>query len=460
MKDLTTGSPIKKIILFTIPLLIGNLFQQMYNVADTLIVGRTISVHALAAVGATDSLFALIIGFAQGMTAGLTIVTAQHYGAHDYKGVKKSFAVNLIICLVVSVVLTVFGVIFTRPILVLMKTPADIIDDAQNFIVVCFWGITATVLYNLFNNTMRALGNSRVPLFFLALACVINIVFDFIFIINFQLGVAGAGLASVVAQGLSAVFCIIYIRRHVPVLVLSRKAFSYDPEQIRKHLQIGLPMGFQTSVISIGTVILQIMLNMLGSEAVAAYTAAGRIDFLATQLALSFGITMATFAAQNFGARRYDRIRKGVSQTIWLSCVLSMITGALIIFFGVPLCHLFVGDQQPAVTRLAQTYFLYNSSMYALLALMLIIRYTLQGLGRSLAPTLAGFIELLMRSAAGIILIKAWGFTGASLANPLAWLGGLLILIAPYMKIRRSLKTSEEVHAASYRTVLRSEHRP
>lgn len=444
MWDLTTGSPIKKIIIFTIPLFIGNLFQQLYNVADTLIVGRTISVHALAAVGATDSLFALVIGFAQGMTAGLTIITAQRYGAHDYKGVKKSFAVNLLISLAVSVLLTVLGVIFTRPILVLMRTPADIIDDAQKFIVVCFWGITATVLYNLFNNTLRALGDSRVPLIFLALACVVNILFDFIFIIYCRLGVAGAGLASVVAQGFSAVLCLIYIKRYVPILVLSRRAFSYNRGQISQHLQLGLPMGFQTSVISIGAVIVQIMLNTLGSDAVAAYTAAGRIDFLATQLTLSFGITMATFAAQNFGARRYDRIRKGVRQTMGFSCALSVLMGALMILFGVPLCRLFVGARQPVVTQLAQIYFLCNSSMYTLLSLLFIIRYTLQGLGRSLAPTLAGFVELLMRSVAGIFLVREWGFTGASMANPLAWLGALLVLIGPYIKMNRVLKASGE----------------
>ncbi|MCO7175182.1 MATE family efflux transporter [Sporolactobacillus kofuensis] len=456
MYDLTKGSPIKQIILFTIPLLIGNLFQQLYNVADTLIVGRTISVHALAAVGATDSLFALIIGFAQGMTAGLTIVTAQRFGARDEQGVKQSFAINIIISVVVSLFLTVLGVAFARPLLNLMETPADIIDDAQKFIVACFWGILATILYNLFNNTLRALGNSRTPLFFLALACVVNILLDFIFIINFHMGVEGAGLASVVAQGFSGILCLIYIKRYVPILVLSKKHFSFPITKLKQHLQLGLPMGFQTSVISIGAVIVQIMLNTLGSDAVAAYTAAGRIDFLATQLTLSFGMTMATFSAQNFGAGHYDRIRSGVKQTVVFSGLISVIMGALIIIFGIPLCHLFVGEQQPVVTQLAQTYFYYNSSMYFLLALLFVIRYTLQGLGFSLAPTLAGFMELVMRLFAGMILIRQFGFAGASMANPLAWLGALIILIFPYIKVMKRLNKTytDENHSMrmAYRT--------
>ncbi|TGA96941.1 MATE family efflux transporter [Sporolactobacillus shoreae] len=443
MWDLTEGSPIKKIIMFTIPLLIGNLFQQLYNISDTIIVGRTISIRALAAVGATDSLFALIIGFAQGMTAGLTILTAQRHGARDYKGVKRSFAVNILISVAVSLILTSIGVLFARPILTVMQTPRDIIDDAQKFIVVCFWGIGVTVLYNLFNNTLRALGNSRTPLFFLALACVVNIILDFIFILFFHMGVSGAGLASVIAQGLSAIWCLVFIKHYVPELVLYRKNFSKVLHEVKQHLKLGLPMGFQTSIISIGAVIVQIMLNTLGSGAVAAYTTAGRIDFLATQLSLSFGITMATYAAQNLGAGHYARIHKGVRQAMGLSCSLSIVMGTLIIVFAVPLCHFFVGNQQPAVTHMVQVYFLCNSTMYCLLSILLIMRYTLQGLGRSLIPTLSSSVELLMRSFSVIFLIKLWGFAGASLANPLAWLGALLMLIGSYGTVVHKLKTLE-----------------
>ncbi|MCO7124344.1 MATE family efflux transporter [Sporolactobacillus shoreicorticis] len=451
MWDLTKGSPIKKIIMFTIPLLIGNLFQQLYNVADTIIVGRTISIRALAAVGATDSLFALIIGFAQGMTAGLTILTARRHGADDYSGVKRSFAVNIIISTIVSLILTLIGVLFARPILVLMQTPYDIIDDAQKFIVACFWGISVTVLYNLFNNALRSLGNSRAPLIFLALACVVNIVFDFIFILFFHMGVAGAGYASVAAQGLSALWCLHFIKRFVPELTLSRSDFAHLFREVKPHLQLGLPMGFQTSIISIGAIIVQVMLNTLGSNAVAAYTTAGRIDFLATQISLSFGITMATYAAQNLGARQYARIRKGVHQAMALSCVLSVVIGVLIITFAIPLCYLFVGGEQPGIVHLAQIYFLCNSTMYALLSLLLIIRYTLQGLGHSFLPTLSGLIELFMRSFAVTFLIKFWGFAGASLANPLAWCGGLLILIGSYISVSRKLKAREASQPA-YKT--------
>ncbi|WP_010632098.1 MATE family efflux transporter [Sporolactobacillus vineae] len=445
MWDLTTGSPIKRIIMFTIPLLIGNLFQQLYNISDTIIVGRTISVQALAAVGATDSLFALIIGFAQGMTAGLTVITAQRYGARDHLGVKRSFAVNILISISVSLILTVIGVLFARPILEIMQTPPDIIDDAQRFIVVCFWGISVTVLYNLFNNTLRALGNSRPPLFFLAAACVLNIIFDFIFILFFHMGVAGAGLASVIAQGLAAVWCLSFIKRHVPELVLFRKHFrNVFSQEGGQHLRLGIPMGFQTSIISVGAVIVQIMLNTLGSDAVAAYTTAGRIDFLATQVSLSFGITMSTYAAQNLGAGKYGRIRKGVRQATGLSCSLSIVMGTLIIIFAVPLCYLFVGSQKPSVIHMAQIYFLCNSTMYSVLSILLITRYTLQGLGHSFVPTLSGIVELFMRSFSVIFLIRIWGFTGASLANPLAWTGALMIVAGAYITEMRRLESLEK----------------
>ncbi|WP_436667870.1 MATE family efflux transporter [Latilactobacillus sakei] len=440
MHDLTKGNPLKLIIMFTGPLLIGNIFQQLYSVIDTLIVGRTIGVNALAAVGSTGGLNMLIIGFCTGTTAGLSIMTAQRYGAQDYKGVKRSFATSIVISAVITLILTVISVIFARHILIIMKTPASIIVDAQKFITIIFAGIFASMAFNLLSNIIRALGDSRTPLFFLVIGVIVNILFDFIFILGLHMGVEGAGYATVSAQIIAAILCLVYIYRRIPILVLRRKDFKITKKDITDHLKVGLPMGFQSSIIAIGSIVLQIMLNTLGASAVAAYTAAGKIDQLATQVGNSFGIALATYAAQNYGAREYGRISKGVRQTLTVSIIFSLVMGALIIIFGRPLVNLFIGDQQPQVTALAQIYFRFNSSSYFILAILFAIRYTLQGLGQSFIPTLAGIAELFMRIFAGIILVRMLGFTGASMANPLAWIGSCLVLLSSYFKTMQQLK--------------------
>ncbi len=244
MRDLTKGSPAKLILLFTVPLLIGNVFQQFYNMVDMIIVGQTLGKNSLAAVGATGGLTFLIIGFAQGLTAGLAIITAQRYGAKDFRGLKKSFATSVMISVIVTVILTVLSLVFIRPMLQLMQTPADIIDEAQTFIVIILWGIFAAVSFNLLSNVIRALGDSRTPLLFLIVAVIINVVLDLIFIINFGMGVEGAAIATVIAQIASSLLCIVYIKKKIPMLQLRKKDFSFDKQEIRTHLNVALPNGF------------------------------------------------------------------------------------------------------------------------------------------------------------------------------------------------------------------------
>ncbi|KRK34195.1 MATE family efflux transporter [Loigolactobacillus bifermentans] len=443
LHSLTTGSPIKRVVLFTIPLLIGNLFQQLYSFMDALIVGRTIGKNALAAVGATGSINFLIIGFAQGITTGLSVLTAQAYGARDERGVRKSFGTSVWISLGLTVVLTVVSVAMTRPLLTLMQTPPAIIDQSVAFVRVIFIGVAAAMAFNLLSNMMRALGDSRTPLFFLIIATILNIILELIFILVFHWGVAGAGWATVTAQFCSAILCWLYIKRHIPMLVLRRQDMGLDWAAIRRHINVGLPMGFSMSIIAIGAVILQVMLNTLGTNAVAAYTAAGRIDQLATLPASSFGLAMATFAAQNLGARQFGRIRKGVHQTLVLNVTVSAILGLLIITFGQPLVNLFLGPKQPAVTALAQTYFHFNASMYWLLAILFTMRNLLQGLGKTMVPTVAGLFELLMRAFAGLVLVTHFGFAGASMANPLAWLGSVFVLINVYFHTMKQIRQRE-----------------
>ncbi|EZP94476.1 MATE family efflux transporter, partial [Enterococcus faecium] len=414
MRDLTKGSPAKLILMFTVPLLIGNVFQQFYNMIDMIIVGQTLGKNALAAVGATGSLTFLIIGFAQGLTAGLAIITAQRYGAKDYRGLKKSFAASVVISLVVTVILTVLSLLFIRPMLQLMQTPPEILDQAQTFISIILLGIFASVSFNLLSNVIRALGDSRTPLFFLIIAVIINVVLDLIFIIYFGMGVEGAAIATVIAQVSSSVLCLVYIKKKMPLLQLRKKDFKFEKEEFAVHLNAALPMAFQSSIIAVGAIVLQAALNSLGTDVVAAQAAAGRIDQFANQPMMSFGIAMATFTAQNYGAKEYGRILQGVRQTLLMSVGFSLLAGAIVIFFGHFFVQLFVSPSETRVFELAQTYFNINGSLYWILAVLFILRYTLQGLGQSKIPTIAGMMELLMRSFAAIVLTGMWGYPGAA----------------------------------------------
>lgn len=431
-KKMTEGSPAKLIVMFTIPLLIGNIFQQLYSMVDTLIVGRTLGVHALAAVGCTGSISFLILGFAMGVSAGLAIITAQRFGAKDEAGVRRSVATGAWISLGVTAVLTVLSVPLARKILELMRTPPEIIDSAYDYIVVIFWGIIASMLFNFLSNIIRALGDSRTPLLFLIIACILNIILDFALILIAKMGVAGAAWATIIAQMASAVMCLWYIKKKLPILHLTKDDWRVSGWDIGQHLKVSMPMGFQMSIIAIGAVVLQFVLNGLGSVAVAAFSAAQRIDQIAAQPMNSFGTTMATYGAQNYGAGRIDRIKKGVFQCCLISVGFSIVMGLVNIFAGYQLAGLFVGSGETGVQSMAQTYLQINGAMYFVLALLFIFRFTLQGLGKGFMPTVAGIMELVMRTFAAIFLTTSIGFAGACWASPLAWIGACIPLAAAY----------------------------
>ena len=445
MIDLTNGRPIKVIFLYTIPLLLGNFFQQFYSFIDTLIVGKTISVNALASVGATGGLTALVIGFAQGMTSGLTILTARKYGANDEAGVRQSFASGIIISLFIIVVFTAIALLVAYPLLVAMQTPKVLLHDSFIFLEIIFAGIFSFVGFDFLGNTMRALGDSRVPLFFLIVSTVLNILLELVFILYLKMGVAGAGLATVVAQTITFVILYFYIRKHIPYLILTREDFKIDMDEIKELLKVSLPMGFQSSIIAIGSIILQFMLNTLGANAVAAYTVAGRVEQIATLPAFSFGLALVNFTAQNMGAKKFDRILKGVKDGILVSVISSLIIGIFLIFFGQSISHLFMNGSETKVLNLIQIYYYFNGSTYFILSILFIVRYTLQGLGNQKAPTIAGIAELLMRVFAGVVLIRLFGFYGAAMANPLAWTGSVLVLVSTWNIEIKKLKNMKNL---------------
>ena len=427
-RSMTEGSIVRLLLLFTLPLLVGNIFQQFYSMADTFIVGRTIGVDALAAVGSTGSISFLLIGFAQGFTSGLSIRVAQRFGAGDDEGVRRGIATGFLLCIAGTVVFTALSCAAARPVLTAMNTPAEIIEDAYRYLIVIFAGLGSTFLFNYVSNISRALGDSRTPLIFLVVACILNIFLDYFLILNVEMGVEGAAYATVIAQVLSGVGCLAYMLRRFPQMRLCREDWRVSGEAVRHALLLSLPMGFQMSVIAIGQIAVQFALNGLGSTYVAAFTASQKIDTMAIQPALSFGIAISTFAAQNYGAGKIRRIREGILKCSAMSMLFSIVIGAGIILFGKDLVAVFVGAGETQVIDLARTYLLINGSLYAVLALMVSLRSALQGLGQGAITTFGGFMELAMRTGVSLLFTPGIGFLAVCIASPLAWVGALIPL--------------------------------
>jgi len=440
IKNLTVGSPVIVILTFTIPLFIGNLFQQSYNIADTIIVGRLIGIDALAAVGSTGSLNFLILGFISGFGLGAAVITSQRFGAGDMEGVKKSFAATIIISIGISIIMTTLSALSARPLLEFLKTPPEIIDNAHSYIVVIFLGIPTAMLFNLFAHVMRAVGDSRTPLIFLTIACCLNIILDLVFILVFRTGLGGVALATVIAQLVSGLLCIPVILKKMPMLKISLKDLRFDYEEIKKHLKLALPVGFQMSIIAIGTIMVAYALNQLGTLAVAAYAAASKIDILAYMILFSFGGAMTTFSAQNYGARKFDRIQKGIAHISVIACSYCVIIALVFIFSGYFFPSLFLGWESLETLSMARSYLIISSSFYIFLALLFIIRQALIGLGDSVTPTIAGLMELIMRIFAAIFLGRMFNFTGICFANPLAWIGAFIPLIIAFVIRMKKLK--------------------
>ena len=443
-KDMTEGSPARLILFFTLPLIAGNIMQQLYAFIDTLLVGRFLGLEALAAVGCTGSLMFLLLGFVIGMTSGLAIYTGQRYGAKDATGVRESAAACIALSFVIAVFLSIVGFFACRPLLELMHTPEELLDNATGFFsIICGGAIFATSAL-MAANILRSLGDSKMPTFILGCGIAINIALELLFLLVFGWGVPGAALATVVSWAIATGVFLLYIARRVPELHVRREDWRLSWSFLRAHLAIGLPMGFQATIIAFGAVILQVALNGLGAASVAAYAAAQKVDTIAMMPMMSFGAAMAAYTAQNYGAGKFSRIRTGVRACCRMSVGFSLLAGALVIAAGPYFMTLFVGPEEVEAIRLGQTYFLVNGLTYWILSMLFIFRYTLQGLGQSIVPTVAGVMELIMRATAGLFLVEAMGFLGACLGNPMAWLGSCVPLaIAYFITIRRLPKEAQ-----------------
>ena len=440
-KDMTNGNPIKLILTFSIPLLIGNVFQQFYNMADTIIVGRYLGVDALAAVGSTGSMTFLVNGFVIGLTSGFAVLVAQRFGASDEEGVKKAFASSLILSTIMTILVTFISMIAAKPLLEIMNTPKNIINDALKYIIIIYGGNIAIIFYNMLASILRSLGDSKTPLYFLIIASILNVILDLIFILNFSMGVAGAAYATVISQFVSAILCALYIIKKFPILKLKKKHFKLKKKYVYKQLKIGLPMALQFSITAAGVMVLQSALNNFGSKIIAAYTAASKVQQLVTQPCVTFGVTMATYAGQNLGAGKIDRIKSGVKKCVILSLIVSISSTIIVYLFGVQFTKLFITSDNIESLNYAKHYLNVVSLFYIPLGLIFIFRNTLQGIGESFVPMMAGFAEMIARTIVAFSLPKFIDFTGIALADPVAWIAAAVpLVITYYRKINIVLK--------------------
>ena len=435
--DMTSGSPLKMILSFTFPIFIGNVFQQFYNMADAVIVGKFVGTQALAAVGSTGTIMFLIYGFVVGMTAGFTVLTAQKFGAGDMKAMRQTVAGASILSLVVGLILTAAFMILMKPWLMAMNTPADIFADAYAYIMIVSAGILAQMLYNLLASVLRALGNSKVPLYFLILSALLNIVLDLVLIIVFHMGAAGAAVATVVSQGVSGLLCLIYIVKCVPVLRMSRDDWRPSGYLLKTQMRIGIPMALQYSITAIGTMMVQSSLNILGSTLVAAYTAAGKIEQVVSQAYVALGTTLATYSAQNIGAGDVPRIRQGFRATTWIGVIYSFAAAALVMTVGKYMTYLFVSEDVELIMNSVDLYLKCAGSLFIPLAIVNIYRNGIQGLGYGLLPMMAGVAELVGRGVMSVIAAQQKSYLGVCLASPAAWVLAALLLIAMYYYVIR-----------------------
>ena len=443
-KDLTTGSPARLIFSFTLPLLFGLLFQQFYNLVDTMIVGKLLGAKALAAVGATGSINFFVIGFCMGLCSGFAIPVAQRMGARQPSEMRRYVANAAYLAAAFSLAVTVVTGIFCRDILTLMRTPEDIFENSYAYIFIIFMGIPATVLYNLLAGILRSLGDSKTPVFFLALSSVLNIFLDILLILKFHAGVAGAALATVISQGVSGLACLLFMAKKFPILRMSREERRLNVRCCKLLCAMGVPMGLQYSITAIGSIVLQSAVNSLGSTYVAAVAAGGKLFQLLACPYDAMGAAMATYCGQNVGACQLDRLGKGVRSCSAMGLIYAIVGFLAMLAFAPQCSMLFLDPNEPELellVDLTSQYILTNCAFFFPLALVNIVRLSIQGMGYSAFAILAGVLEMAARTVVGSLLVPRFGYTAACFASPAAWVCADLFLVpACALCIRRLRK--------------------
>ena len=419
--DLLNGPIFKALVIFAIPLLISNIFQQLYNTVDTMIVGNFLGDTSLAAIGSCTSIYDLLVGFALGIGNGLAIVTARSFGAKDESLLKKSVATSLVIGIVSSIILTVLGSIFLRPLLQALNTPSEIINEAYSYISIIVIFIFIMFAYNLCAGLMRAIGNSIMPLVFLVVSSLLNIGLDVLFITQFNMGVMGAAVATVISQGVSVVLCIIYILKSVHILIPNKQHFNYDKDLYKEMLGQGLSMGFMSSIVSAGSVILQYGINNLGYLIIAGHTAARKLYMFFNMPFVAMALAISTFVSQNKGANQGKRIRSAMKIAYIYDVIMTAIV-TLILLFGAPLLvKLISGSSEPTVLNNGSLYLRIVGPFYMILGVLMQTRYALQGLGKKMLPLVSSIIEFFGKILFVVVFIPQFKYLAVIFCEPAIW---------------------------------------
>ena len=436
--DMTVGTPWKLLLSFAIPLLLGNLFQQVYNLVDTIIVGKGISDSALAAVGSTGSLHFFVFGFVTGLTSGVSIPMAQAYGAKDERRLQKVVAVGLEVCIVIGILFSILSVLGASSLLTWMQTPADIFQDSLTYMSIIFGCLFVTVLYNFFSGLLRAIGDSKTPLTSIIISSIINVILDVLFVIYFRWGVAGAAWATVIAQICSALFCFIKLLR-VRIVIPQFSDWKPDFKLIGYLIRLGLPVGFMSSVTALGIMLLQYFVNGMGSLYVASYSAASKLVTFFEQPGIAIGIAISTYVGQNFGAKKYDRIRSGVRSACLLTLIISIILGGSQVLFCDQLVGIMLSDTETIL--LARRYLPYCGMFLWVLGVLFLHRYALLAMGHTMIPMLSGLLELATRILFSLILVAPLGYIGITISEIAAWVAAMILLVISYhVMLRRHEK--------------------
>ncbi len=430
--DMTQGKAMKLLVSFMLPVLAGNIFQQFYNVVDSVIVGQFLGEDALAAVGSTGSVVFLVWGLVSGLTSGFSVVIAQQFGAKNWKGMKHYESVSILLCIGIAILMTIVLFLTIDPILQMMNTDLTIYEDTRGYLSVLFNGISITFIFNILAGMLRALGDSKTPLIFLVISSIINIVLDIVFIVNVKLGVAGAAYATLIAQFVSAVLCVVHIIRKYDILKLSKKEIEFSFKSAKRLLAVGVPMGLQFSITAIGTMIVQASLNTLGTAYIAGFAGAGKIQNITTQAFPSLGVAMATYVGQNYGAGRIDRIKEGVKASIVINLCFSILSMIIIYGLGTQLMNIFTSDGNVEMIQHGVRYLHIAVWFYIPLGFIYIYRNTLQGLGDGFVPMMGGVFELIGRAVAIAILAPIFHYDGICMSDPIAWIMALIPLIPVY----------------------------
>lgn len=442
MKELTSGNPAKVIFAFSVPIIIGNLFQQLYSMIDTIIVGRTIGVDAIAALGSTSYISTLIIGFMSGLTNGFSIITARHYGAGDSVKMRRSVAGTIIIGLVVSAILTVSSIFFIKPFMRLLNTPADIFDEAYSYISVTLFFMVTAMLYNMSAGVLRAVGDSITPLVFLIISSGMNVGLDILFITKFGMGVAGAAYATIISQTLSFILCCVYIVIRFPYLIPKAEEFKITWAEVWELFSMGLSLALMFSLVEVGSLILQRAINNFGTQTIAAHTAARKISSILMLPYTAFGSACATYCSQNIGANRPDRAGKGVKSSILMAWVWSAAAVIIGYVFSPYIVSWIAGTDEQYIVDLASKYMRVNTPFYFVLAVLIVLRSSLQGLGRKAVPVASSIIEMVGKAVIAFTAAPALGYFGVMISEPIVWIFMTILLIIGYASDKQLMEAT------------------